>query len=77
MIVASEDSVDFWEGTVEKYTSFSKLPAKGSQLGLKIEAAIGHLLVTVQIWNGYLRPSIQYTPLLPSCPAFSKVLSSL
>lgn len=27
VIVASKDSVDFWEGTVEKYTSFSKLPA--------------------------------------------------
>lgn len=25
---------------------------------LKIEAAIGHLLVTVQIWNGYFCPSV-------------------
>lgn len=30
VIVASEDSVDFWEGTVEKYTSFSKLPAQAA-----------------------------------------------
>lgn len=28
VIVASKDTVDFWEGTVEKYTSFSKLPAQ-------------------------------------------------
>lgn len=28
VIVASEDAVDFWEGTVEKYTSVSKLPAR-------------------------------------------------
>lgn len=27
VIVASADSIDFWEGTVEKYTSFSALPA--------------------------------------------------
>lgn len=28
VIVASKDTVDFWEGTEEKYTSFSKLPAQ-------------------------------------------------
>lgn len=68
VIVASEDSVDFWEGTVEKYTSFSKLPAQ-PPAGLKIEAAIGRLLVTVKIWGWLFTACIQY--ILSSAPSFS------